>query len=148
MQSGWIDIDRLHRSDFNGGEATPKGETMNREQIQAAIDTIYARVFNKGESELLPGLVAGPYIQHNPMFPDGTDFISGYIKQVGKVSCEVKRTAIDGDLAFIHVRYLDWGGKETAGVDIFRFDADGKIVEHWDVLQPVPETANNTNTMF
>src|SRR5207253_699726 len=42
---------------------------------------------------------------------------------------------IDGDLAFVHMRYLDWGGQETAGVDIFRFDADGKIVEHWDVLQ-------------
>ncbi|WP_338523751.1 nuclear transport factor 2 family protein [Pseudomonas batumici] len=121
---------------------------MNRDRIQAAIDTIYARVFNQGESELLTGLVAGPYIQHNPLFPDGTAFIAGYIKQVGKVPCEVKRVAIDGDLAFIHVRYLDWGGKETAGVDIFRFDADGKIVEHWDVLQPVPETANNTNTMF
>jgi predicted SnoaL-like aldol condensation-catalyzing enzyme len=126
----------------------PKGEIMKRDRIQAAIDTVYARVFNQGESELLSDLVAGPYIQHNPLFPDGTDFIAGYIKEVGKVACEVKRVAIDGDLAFIHVRYLDWGGKETAGVDIFRFDADGKIVEHWDVLQPVPETANNTNTMF
>jgi predicted SnoaL-like aldol condensation-catalyzing enzyme len=50
---------------------------------------------------------------------------------------------IDGDLAFIHVRYLNWLGRETAGVDIFCFDADGKFVEHWDVLQPVPETAHN-----
>jgi predicted SnoaL-like aldol condensation-catalyzing enzyme len=143
-----IGMDHLLRGGFNTKERTFKGETMNREQIRAAIDTIYARIFNNGESELLPGLVAGPYIQHNPLFPDGTDFICGYIKQAGKVPCEVKRIAIDGDLAFIHVRYLDWGGKETAGVDIFRFDADGKIVEHWDVLQPVPETANNTNTMF
>jgi predicted SnoaL-like aldol condensation-catalyzing enzyme len=48
----------------------------------------------------------------------------------------------------VHVRYLDWGGQETAGVDIFRFDMDGKIVEHWDVLQPVPAVSNNANTMF
>ena len=54
----------------------------------------------------------------------------------------------DGDLAFMHVRYLEWAGQETAGVEIFRFDADGKVVEHWDVLQPVPETANSANTMF
>jgi predicted SnoaL-like aldol condensation-catalyzing enzyme len=51
-------------------------------------------------------------------------------------------------LAFVHVRYLDWGGQETAGVDIFRFDADDKIVEHWDVLQPVPAAFMNSNTMF
>jgi predicted SnoaL-like aldol condensation-catalyzing enzyme len=121
---------------------------MNRDRVQAAINTIHARIFHKGESELLPGLVAGRYIQHNPLFPDGTDFICGYIKQVGELPCEVKRVAIDGDLAVVHVRYLDWCGKEAAGVDIFRFDADGKIVEHWDVLQPVAETANNTNTMF
>jgi predicted SnoaL-like aldol condensation-catalyzing enzyme len=64
------------------------------------------------------------------------------------IPCEVKRIAIDGNLAFVHVRYLDWGGQETAGVDIFRFDDDGKTVEHWDVLQPVPAASNNSNTMF
>ena len=82
------------------------------------------------------------------LFPNGLDGIMGYIKQAGRIPCEVKRIAIDGDLAFVHVRYLDWGGKDTAGVDIFRFDADGKIVEHWDVLQPVPATSNNSNSMF
>jgi predicted SnoaL-like aldol condensation-catalyzing enzyme len=72
----------------------------------------------------------------------------GYIREAGSISCEVKRIAIDGDLAFVHVRYLAWAGKETAGVDIFRFNSDGKIVEHWDTLQPVPESSNNPNTMF
>jgi predicted SnoaL-like aldol condensation-catalyzing enzyme len=43
---------------------------------------------------------------------------------------------------------LDWAGQETAGVDIFRFDVDAKIVEHWDVLQPVPAASNNAKTMF
>lgn len=121
---------------------------MIRERMCAAIETIYQRVFNKGEAELLPGLVAGPYIQHNPLFPDGLDGIMAYIRQVGRVPCEVKRVAIDGDLAFVHVRYLDWGGRETAGVDIFRFDEQGQILEHWDVLQPVPDSAANANTMF
>jgi predicted SnoaL-like aldol condensation-catalyzing enzyme len=100
-----------------------------KERIRQTLDAIFDQIFNQGKAELLPGLI-------------------GYIKQVGRMPCEVKRVAIDGDLAFVHVRYLDWLGQETAGVDIFRFDADGKIVEHWDVLQPVPATAKNANTMF
>src|SRR5580704_1814284 len=121
---------------------------MTREHIQHAIDIIYNQIFNQGRADLLPGLVSGPYIQHNPLFPNGLDGIIAYIKQAGSIPCEVKRVAIDGDLAVIHVRYLNWAGKETAGVDIFRFDGEGKIVEHWDVLQPVPASSNNRNTMF
>src|SRR6266849_2457998 len=121
---------------------------MQRDRIRHVLETIYGQVFNQGRAELLSSLVSGPYTQHNPLFPDGLDGIIGYIKQAGTIPCEVKRIAIDGDLAFAHVRYLNWAGKETAGVDIFRFDADGKIVEHWDVLQPVPASSNNRNTMF
>ena len=125
-----------------------KGKDMTRDHVQRVLDTIYDKVFNKGQADLYPDLVSGPYIQHNPLFANGLDAILGYIKQAGRIPCEVKRVAIDGDLAFVHVRYLDWGGQETAGVDIFRFNADGKVVEHWDVLQPVPASSNNGNTMF
>ena len=121
---------------------------MNKEKIKSTIETIYGEVFNKGKADLFPGLVAGPYIQHNPLFPNGTAPLMEYIKQAGNIPCEVKRMAIDGDLAFIHVHYLNWGGKEYAAVDIFRFDSEGKILEHWDVLQPVPEQSANKNTMF
>ena len=64
------------------------------------------------------------------------------------VASSLKRIAIDGDLAFVHARYLDLFGQETAGVDIFRFDADGKIVEHWDVLQVIPADMAHQNGMF
>jgi len=100
------------------------------------------------KADLLPGLIVGPYIQHNPPFPNGPEPLIGYLKQAGSLPCEAKRVAIDGNLAFVHVRYLNWSGKEHAGVDIFRFNDEGKIVEHWDVLQTVPETAANSNTMF
>jgi predicted SnoaL-like aldol condensation-catalyzing enzyme len=121
---------------------------MRRDDIKRVIDIIYGQVFNEGRADLYPGLVSRPYIQHNPLVADGVDGVMAFLKQAGRVPCEVKRIAIDGDLAFVHVRYLSLFGQETAGVDIFHFDSDGKIVEHWDVLQPVPATAKNTNTMF
>jgi predicted SnoaL-like aldol condensation-catalyzing enzyme len=96
---------------------------MSNKRIKATLETLYEEVFNKGRADLLPGLIAGPYIQHNPLFPDGAEPLLGYLKQSGGIPCEVKRMAIDGDLAFVHVRYLDWGGKEHAGVDIFRFSS-------------------------
>src|SRR6266481_5245438 len=89
---------------------------MTRDRLQHALDIIYEKVFNLGQADLYPGLVSGPYVQHNPLFPNGLDAIVGYIKQAGRIPCEVKRVAIDGDLAIVHVRYLDWGGKETARV--------------------------------
>jgi predicted SnoaL-like aldol condensation-catalyzing enzyme len=121
---------------------------VTRDDIRKTLSVIFDQVFNQGQADLLTGLVSGPYIQHNPLFPNGLDGIMSYIKQAGRIRCEVKRIAIDGDLAFVHVRYLDWGGQETAGVDILRFDADGKIVEHWDVLQPVSASSKNSNPMF
>jgi predicted SnoaL-like aldol condensation-catalyzing enzyme len=121
---------------------------MNREKIRLTLETLYGEVFNQGKANLLSGLVSGPYIQHNPLFPNGIEPLMGYISQAGGIPNEVRRMAIEGDLAFVHVRYPNWGGREHAAVDIFRFDEDGKILEHWDVLQPVPDTAANDNTMF
>jgi predicted SnoaL-like aldol condensation-catalyzing enzyme len=121
---------------------------MNKDHIRKVLNVIYDQVFSQGRADLYPDLVSGPYIQHNPLVPDGVAGVMGFLKQVGRLGCEVKRIAIDGDLAFVHVRYLNLFGKETAGVDIFRFDDAGKIVEHWDVLQPVPAESKNSNTMF
>ena len=121
---------------------------MSKENMRKVIDVIYDQIFNQGKAELYPALVSGPYIQHNPLIPDGVDGVMGFLKMAGRVPCEVKRVAIDGDLAFVHVRYLNLLGQELAGVDIFRFDANDKILEHWDVLQPVPATSKNNNTMF
>ena len=74
----------------------------------------------------MQGLVSGPYIQHNPLFPNGIEALVGFLKQAGSIPREVKRMAIKGDLAFVHVRYPNLAGKECAVVDIFRFDEDGK----------------------
>jgi predicted SnoaL-like aldol condensation-catalyzing enzyme len=120
----------------------------SRQAIEQALNTLYQKVFNEGQSDLLASLIAGPYIQHNPLFPDGPEPLVGYLQQAGSIPCEVRRMAVDGDLAFVHVRYHNWAGKEHAAVDVFRFDEDGRIVEHWDVMQPVPASSANANGML
>lgn len=94
------------------------------------------------------------YIQHNPDGKDGRDaFINGFAKFVenGTLKCVSKRAIAEKDLVVIHSHCLDNPAdakdRGQAYVDIFRVQ-DGKIVEHWDVGQPVPEKSANTNTMF
>jgi predicted SnoaL-like aldol condensation-catalyzing enzyme len=95
----------------------------------------------------------GPrYIQHNPNAPDGVDGVLGLIKflkeKTPQRSSSINRVLADGDLVVLHVHAKATpDDRGTAIVDIFRLE-NGKIVEHWDVMQPVPETAKNDNSMF
>jgi predicted SnoaL-like aldol condensation-catalyzing enzyme len=96
--------------------------------------------------------VGSKYIQHNPHTPDGAEaFVRSterFIEQHPQLSVEIKRVIAKGDLVVTHdlvkVSPKDRG---MAGIDIFRLH-DGKIVEHWDARQPVPETSANNNSMF
>jgi len=95
----------------------------------------------------------GPtYTQHNPMVPDGAEATIGFLgkrfEQSPQATNAIKRVIADGDLVAVHVLSTSGpGDRGRAIVDIFRV-AGGRIVEHWDVIQPVPETAANPNTMF
>jgi predicted SnoaL-like aldol condensation-catalyzing enzyme len=92
------------------------------------------------------------YTQHNPGIPDGPEvfrqFIPQWLSTVPELSFDIRRVITEGDLVVLHYHMKnspdDLG---TAIVDIFRVE-DGRVVEHWDVLQPVPAEAANSNTMF
>jgi predicted SnoaL-like aldol condensation-catalyzing enzyme len=94
----------------------------------------------------------GPYRQHNPQAADGPDGLKGYIGYLKSTApnfkFELKRVLADGDFVILHVHGIpEPGARGLAIVDIFRVDGE-RIVEHWDVIQEIPEKAANSNGMF
>ena len=101
--------------------------------------------FRAGDTEAFDELIVDEYVQHNPQAGNGLQAVKDFFAPVGAVDVEVHRVIAEGDLVAVHSHYKNWN---MASVDIFRIDDDGKIIEHWDVLQQVPETTASGNDMF
>ncbi|HET9126133.1 MAG TPA: nuclear transport factor 2 family protein [Solirubrobacteraceae bacterium] len=119
-----------------------------RADFERFCELFYTR---KRVGEAFRFLVSDHYIQHNPGLPDGPQAaIEGLTPKFDgspEARFEIQRVLVDGDLAMVHVRASRPGAPETAVVDIYRFEED-RIVEHWDVLQPVPDHPVSQHPMF
>lgn len=123
------------------------------ERNKKAVVDFYNKGLNEKDFAAASKHFGATYIQHNPNAADGPEGFKGFVEflkaKFPQSHSEIKRVFADGDYVIVHVHAVrEPGSRGSAIVDIFRLDSSGKIVEHWDVVQPIPEKAANGNTMF
>ncbi|KAA8995854.1 MULTISPECIES: ester cyclase [Pectobacteriaceae] len=122
------------------------------EQNRALVIEFYTAVLINHNVDLAYQYLSEDYIQHNPFIATGREALittlRDYFASYPNAESHIIRTSTDGDLVYLHVfAKNDPQDTGNAVVDILRVD-NGKIVEHWDVVQPVPQTSANQNGMF
>jgi len=121
---------------------------LNKENAIA----FYKMAFNGNPKKATELFVGKVYSQHNPIVGDGIqpfiDYFERMFKEYPDKSIEFVRSIAEGDLVALHTHQMWPGNDEYVTMDFFRFDNNGKIVEHWDSIQQIPKTSENNNIMY
>jgi predicted SnoaL-like aldol condensation-catalyzing enzyme len=112
----------------------------------------YKTAYNGKPREAVALYVGDNYIQHNPLVGDGKEAFIAYFEEMAEnyanKSIDFIRSVAEGNLVALHTHQKWPGDEEYVTMDFFRFDENGKIVEHWDAIQEIPESSANGNTMY
>jgi predicted SnoaL-like aldol condensation-catalyzing enzyme len=131
--------------------ARAAGDAQEERNKKIVLD-FYQKAINEKDFEAASKHFGGRYTQHNPIVADGPEGLKALLEylraNVPSLHSEIKRVFADGDYVILHVHSIrEPGTRGRAIVDIFKLE-NGKIVEHWDVIQDIPEKAANPNGMF
>ena len=125
---------------------------MNLEQNKKNAIAYYQMAYDGQPRKAVEQYVGAEYIQHNPLVGNGKEPFIAYFERMAaeypEKSIEFVRSVAEGDLVALHTHQTWPGGVEYVTMDFFRFDENGKIVEHWDALQEIPAESANGNTMY
>ncbi|MFC4097726.1 nuclear transport factor 2 family protein [Euzebyella saccharophila] len=114
--------------------------------------TFYKTAYLGNPREAVEKYVGEEYIQHNPDVADGLEGFISYFERMQleypQKSIEFVRCISEGDLVALHTHQIWPDDDQYVTMDFFRFDARGKICEHWDSIQQIPQTSKNPNTMY
>ena len=112
----------------------------------------YKTAYDGNPRKAVERYVGAEYIQHNPLVGNGKEPFIEYFERMKKEypekSIEFVRSVAEDNLVVLHTHQTWSGGDEYVTMDFFRFDESGKIVEHWDAMQKIPEETKNGNTMY
>ncbi len=124
---------------------------MNEKMKNSAIE-FYKMAFEGNPAKAVELYVGAEYIQHNPTVKNGMEGFIEYFERMHKEypnkSVKFIRTISENDLVALHTHQIWPENDEYVTMDFFRFDIDGKIVEHWDSIQQIPKTSANDNKMY
>ncbi|MEP3390237.1 MAG: ester cyclase [Reichenbachiella sp.] len=125
---------------------------MNPDQNKKNAVSFYQMAYKGNPAKAVELYVGDDYIQHNPNVANGTqgfiDYFERMQREYPEKSIEFVRVIAEGDLVALHTHQTWPGIDQYVTMDFFRFDNNGKIVEHWDAIQQIPETSANPNTMY
>lgn len=125
-------------------------ENLNSNKENAV--AFYQMAYDGDPTQAVELYVGDEYIQHNPLVGDGPEPFIAYFKRMAAEypdkSIEFVRVIAEGDLVALHTHQTWPNNMEYVTMDFFRFDSNGKIVEHWDSMQEIPNSSENGNTMY
>ncbi len=112
----------------------------------------YRMAYMGNPAKAIADYVGEQYIQHNPLVGNGKQPFIDYFNEMNKdypdKSIEFVRAIAQGDLVALHTHQIWPGNQQYVTMDFFRFDDNGKIVEHWDAMQEIPNATKNGNLMY